>query len=76
MTGERDPAVARFAVLQMMRLSGVVLLLLGVLIIAGKAPAFLSGLPEAAGYALALIGLADFVVVPHMLARRWRTPRR
>ena len=69
---ERDPAAARFAVLQMVRLSGAVLALVGVLIVAGKA-AWLPKLPEAAGYVLIAAGLVDFYVAPMLLARRWKS---
>ena len=69
---ERDPAAARFAVLQMVRLSGAVLALVGVLIISGKV-AWLPKLPEAAGYALVAAGLVDFYVAPRLIARRWKS---
>ena len=69
---ERDPAAARFAVLQMVRLSGAVLALGGVLIVAGKA-AWLPKLPEAVGYVLIAAGLIDFYVAPMLLARRWKS---
>ena len=67
-----DPAGARFAVLQMVRLSGAVLAFAGVLIIAGKV-SWLPRLPEAAGYVLIAVGLADFFVAPMLLARRWKS---
>ena len=69
---ERDPAAARFAVLQMVRLSGALLALGGVLIITGKV-ALLPRLPEAAGYVLIAAGLVDFFVAPLLLARRWKS---
>lgn len=74
MTGatERDPAAARFAVLQLVRLSGVLLAFAGVLIISGKV-SWLQGLPEALGYVLIAAGLADFYAAPMLLARRWKS---
>lgn len=69
-----DPAMARYFALQMVRASGAVLVLLGVLIQAGKGPAFLSGLPPLAGIVLAMAGLIDFFFLPRILSRRWRTP--
>lgn len=69
---ERDPAAARFAVLQMVRLTGALLALGGVLIITGKV-AWLPRLPEAAGYVLIAAGLVDFFVAPLLLARRWKS---
>ena len=68
----RDPAAARFAVLQMVRLSGAVLALVGVLIISGKV-AWLPKLPEAVGYGLVAAGLVDFFVAPRLIARRWKS---
>ncbi|GEO00536.1 hypothetical protein NSE01_23680 [Novosphingobium sediminis] len=69
---DRDPAAARFAVMQMVRLSGALLALGGVLIVSGKA-AWLPKLPEAAGYVLIAAGLADFFAAPLLLARRWKS---
>lgn len=75
MSDGRDPAMARFAVLQLVRLSGAVLVLLGVLVTSGKAPAWLTGAPVAAGYAFAAIGMFEFFALPRLLARRWRSPK-
>jgi hypothetical protein len=60
----------RFFVLNLVRLSGAAMLTFGLLTVAGALPT----LPMIAGYALVVIGLVDFLVVPPMLARRWRTP--
>lgn len=68
---ERDPAAARFAVIQIMRLAGVAMVVLGMLAATGR----LSQLPEWAGYLLLVIGLADVFVMPTLLARRWRSPK-
>ena len=68
----RDPAAARFAVLQMVRLSGAVLAFAGVLIVSGKA-AWLPHLPAAVGYVLIAAGLIDFYMAPMLLARRWKS---
>jgi uncharacterized membrane protein HdeD (DUF308 family) len=69
----RDPAAARFAVIQVLRLSGVALVILGLVIVAGPSQR-LSGLPDWVGYILLIAGLADVFVVPTLLARRWRSP--
>ncbi len=69
-----DPAAGRYFMLQVVRASGAVLVLMGVLVQAGKAPAFLAGLPAEAGFALAAAGMMDFFFLPRMIARRWRTP--
>ncbi|HUQ13575.1 MAG TPA: hypothetical protein VM055_04790 [Novosphingobium sp.] len=68
-----DPAAGRFAVIQVLRLSGVAMVLVGLLIVAGRSD-MLAGIPDAVGYALIAVGLADFFIVPTLLARRWRTP--
>ena len=69
----RGPAAARFAVIQVLRLSGVALVILGLVIVAGPSQR-LSGLPDWAGYIVLVVGLADVFVVPTLLARRWRSP--
>ncbi|MCW1383959.1 hypothetical protein OLX02_14140 [Novosphingobium sp. KCTC 2891] len=71
-TGGRDPAIARFAVLQAVRLSGAVMVLLGVMAQSGNV-AWLAGVPPVAGFALAMAGLAEFFFVPRFLARRWKS---
>ena len=70
---ESDPAAGRFAVIQILRVTGVAMVVVGLLIVAGRT-ALLAGVPDALGYALIAVGLADFFVVPTLLARRWRTP--
>lgn len=65
----RDPAVARFWMLQLMRLGGVLLLVGAVLIIAERVPG-----SKILGYGLLLFGLIEFFWLPAMLARRWKSP--
>ncbi len=72
MSAQRDPAVARFAILQLVRLSGAVLLLLGVVLLSGKV-AWLPRLPDVIGYVLIGVGMIEFFVVPLILAKRWRS---
>ena len=64
---ETDPAARQFWTLQLARFSAVVLVFLGAAIIGGAIP-----LPEAAGYALLVIGAAEFFVLPYVLSRRWK----
>lgn len=66
----KDPAKARFIVLQALRWSGTGLVLLGLLILYGK-----TDLPEAVGYVFFVVGLLDALVMPGVLARMWKTPR-
>lgn len=59
----------RFMAIQLVRLMGAVLAILGALIAGGKID-----LPLLVGYGLMLMGLIDFFAMPRLLARRWRSP--
>jgi uncharacterized membrane protein YedE/YeeE len=63
-----DPAKSRFIVIQAVRWTGALLVMLGLLVAKGKL-----GLPHAAGYGFVFIGLAAALVVPTLLARRWKS---
>ena len=65
-----DPARAKFYLIAGHRLVGAVLLVLGMAVLGGGLD---WGVPV--GAVLALFGFLDFLVVPLMLARKWRTPR-
>lgn len=60
----------RFFMLNAVRLSGVALILVGILIVNGAID-----LPKLVGYIFVPIGLAEVFVVPLILARKWRTPQ-
>jgi len=64
----RDPAMPRFLVIQLVRLTGAALVVLGLLIVNRKVD-----LPALAGYLLLVAGLVDLFVVPQILSRRWRS---
>ena len=66
----RDPAVPRYFAIQVLRLSGALMVAAGLAVLTGRLD-----LPRAAGVVLVLAGLFDFAVVPVLLARRWRSPR-
>lgn len=72
-----DEALAkkRFFAINLMRVMGVVFLMAGFILIAGRWE--LAGQPtdRYLGIALVLIGAFDFAVFPLLLARRWRSPR-
>lgn len=74
MSGARDPAAARFAAIQMIRLGGALFVVLG-LLIANRRIEALADVPVVVGWVLAGIGLLDFFFFPKLLARRWRSPR-
>lgn len=63
---QKDPAKARFFAIQGVRISGTILTMLGIAVLAGK-----TDLPRLAGYVLAVVGLVDALIVPTLLARRW-----
>jgi hypothetical protein len=65
-----DPAKARFMAINIVRLTGMALALLGLAIIAGKI-----GLPREAGYVLFVLGLFEALIVPTLLVRKWKSPR-
>jgi hypothetical protein len=64
-----DPARRRFMVVQTMRWAGVALVMLGLLVIDGRID-----LPREAGYVLFAVGIIDALVMPTVLARRWKSP--
>lgn len=64
-----DPARPRFLAIQAARWSGVALFVIGTLILYGHLE-----LPAPAGYALAAAGLFNALVLPTLLARRWKSP--
>ena len=66
-----DPAKARFLMIQLMRLGGLLMVLGAILILADKIPG-----PVPLGIGLLLFGLFEFLIMPIMLARRWKTPRK
>lgn len=67
---DRDPARARYYLIAGHRLLGAVMLILGMAVFAGGLD---WGTPV--GLVLLLFGFFDFLMVPRMLARKWRTPR-
>jgi hypothetical protein len=65
-----DQAKRRFILLQAIRWLGTGLALLGLLAIYRKVD-----LPQEAGYVLFVVGLLDALIVPTLIARRWKSPR-
>ncbi|MEO6040316.1 MAG: hypothetical protein ABIP41_00255 [Croceibacterium sp.] len=66
---DEDQARGRFMMIQMVRITGVAMVLVGMLILRGRIHA-----DHIAGYVLLAAGLVDVFLVPFVLARRWRTP--
>lgn len=65
-----DPYAARFAVIQLVRWSGVVLSVVGLLAISGR-----FDWPRPAGHVLFLVGLIAAFFAPALLARHWKSPK-
>ena len=63
---QHDPAKARFFLIQAVRLSGVVLGILGALVLGEILP-----FPELVGYLLLAFGAFDVFILPTILAKRW-----
>jgi hypothetical protein len=70
----RDPALPRFVLLQLVRLGGALITLLGVVILSGGQPA-LAGIPAPVGGALIVMGAVEFFFVPFALAKSWKGKR-
>lgn len=70
MTAEEETkAQYRFLVINICRITGAVMLVLGLAVIARGA----FGLPIAAGYVLFLVGMIDFILAPFLLSKRWKS---
>ena len=71
MTAEDEKkAQQRFLVLNLVRITGAIILVVGLAVIGNG----LFGWPKAVGYLLFLVGVADFLLVPLLLAKRWKSP--
>lgn len=66
---EETKAQYRFLVINIIRITGAVMLVLGLAIIARGT----FGLPKAAGYVLFLVGFVDFLIAPVLLSKRWKS---
>ncbi|WP_095012785.1 hypothetical protein [Tsuneonella mangrovi] len=64
-----DKARARFFAINAIRVSGVALVVIGLLVNEG-----VIDLPKMVAYVFIPLGLFDTFVMPQVLARRWRTP--
>lgn len=66
----KDPAKARFVAITLIRMSGALFVLLGLLITERRID-----LPWALGVVLVVAGFFDVFVMPRILARRWKSPQ-
>jgi membrane protein YdbS with pleckstrin-like domain len=65
-----DVARTRWFILNLSRLAGVALVIVGLLVTQGAIT-----WPVEVGYVMILLGIVDVFVVPQVLARRWRSPK-
>lgn len=65
----QDPARRRYMAILAMRWAGVALVIFGLLVIYRRID-----LPREAGYVLFLVGVIDALIMPTVLARRWKSP--
>lgn len=72
MTRAEDEARARqrYLVLNAVRLSGMALVLLGIVIARGVLP---FDVPWVVGVVIAVVGLIEFFFLPRLIARRWKS---
>lgn len=68
MDEREELARKRFFMLQMIRLSGAIMAMLGAVIISGR----LIDIPEI-GYVLLVIGALDLFLMPNIITRSWRS---
>jgi hypothetical protein len=70
MTADERRARSRFFVIGAVRLAGAVTIALAVAISYGR----IEGLPGELGYVLLALGIVEFLLLPQMLVKRWKTP--
>lgn len=71
MDDRASDAVARnrFLVISAVRFAGTAMVVIGLLVVGGAIPE-----PTWAGYIMIAVGFADLLIVPQVLASKWRTP--
>lgn len=67
---QTDPAKARFWAMQWIRISGVILAILGALILAR-----IVDLPAIVGYIFLIMGALEVFAMPLLLARKWKSDK-
>ena len=69
MNDNESLAKQRFFMLSLIRLASTSLIVVGLLILAGKI-----NIPRPAGAAFTIFGLLELVLLPRFLASKWKTP--
>lgn len=70
MTADERRARSRFFVIGAVRLAGAITIALAVAISFGR----IAGLPGELGYVLLALGIVEFLLLPQILVKRWKTP--
>ncbi|MBB5684366.1 hypothetical protein [Sphingobium boeckii] len=72
MTPDQKDAQARnrYFAITFTRLLGVAFVVFGIMVVYGR----FESIPKIVGYVLVVNGLIDIVILPRVMARRWRTP--
>lgn len=65
-----DPAKAHFILIQLNRLFGAIMVVAGILGATGTV-----AMGDWFAYALLVVGVIEFFIVPQILARAWRSPK-
>jgi len=69
MNDNESLVMQRFFMLSLIRLASTALIVVGLLILAGKI-----NIPRPAGAAFAIFGLLELVLLPRFLASKWKSP--
>ncbi|WP_209346960.1 hypothetical protein [Pontixanthobacter sp. CEM42] len=67
-TVDENVAKTRFLIISLTRVFGVFALMLGILVVLGKVD-----WPPIVGYVLLVVGVADFLIIPQFLTKKWRS---
>ncbi|API60704.1 hypothetical protein BSL82_16570 [Tardibacter chloracetimidivorans] len=73
MTNPEIHARNRYLVIQIVRMAGIAMVLLGILI--WKGDLITPGGDAMIGAPITILGLIDVLIIPQLLARMWRSPR-
>jgi len=70
MSPEDQRARSRFFIIGAIRLAGAITIALAVAVTFGR----FKQVPAELGYALLLLGVVEFLILPQMLVKRWKSP--
>lgn len=70
MSPEDQRARSRYFIIGAVRLAGAVTIALAVAISYGR----IEGMPSELGYVLLALGIVEFLLLPQILVKRWKTP--